>query len=150
MKNEQYEEEMPDFAKIVNDLPKDSKIFVDKSMEISNRIADTLKEKNILQKDLALMLNKSEAEVSKFLSGSHNYTLRTLSKIEAVLNCDIIKVSRNIYTSCSLPEVVRSHRPDLAVLKTANDKHYTWREARIERCSPTDNNFDDSDIKHAA
>jgi hypothetical protein len=35
-------------------------------------------------------MNKTEAEISKWLSGFHNFTIKTIAKIEAVLNDKVI------------------------------------------------------------
>ncbi|GEM_PF-4974526 len=37
------------------------------------------------QKDLARLLVKGESEISKCMTGTHNFTIKTLSKIEAIL-----------------------------------------------------------------
>jgi len=42
------------------------------------------------QKQLADSLKKYEAEISKWLSGTHNLTLKTISKLESVLPINII------------------------------------------------------------
>lgn len=65
---------------------------VDFSIEIANRIFDILEMKGMKQKDLARMLGKSEAEISKWLQGTHNFTIDTLLKIQAKLGEDILKV----------------------------------------------------------
>jgi transcriptional regulator with XRE-family HTH domain len=44
------------------------------------------------QKEFAKLMKKSEAEVSVWLSGQHNFTLRTIAKISAALNTDILSV----------------------------------------------------------
>jgi transcriptional regulator with XRE-family HTH domain len=44
------------------------------------------------QKDLAKKMGKTEAEVSVWLSGQHNFTLKTLAKISVALEEDLIKV----------------------------------------------------------
>jgi plasmid maintenance system antidote protein VapI len=49
-----------------------------------------MENKGLLQKDLAKLLAKSEAEISRMLTGSHNLTVKTISKIEAVLGAKII------------------------------------------------------------
>jgi transcriptional regulator with XRE-family HTH domain len=64
--------------------------FVQKNLKISHQIAVLLKEKGWSQKDLAKKIGKQESEVSKLLSGRHNITLHTLTKIETVLGEDII------------------------------------------------------------
>jgi len=50
---------------------------------------------NMSQIDLAYLLSKSDAEVSKLLSRKHNITLRTLLKIEGVLEEEIIIIPVN-------------------------------------------------------
>ena len=81
---------------ILKDTPKDSIIFIHKSLEFSNRISEILERKGLMQKDLAEMLDKTEAEVSKWLCGTHNFTLRTISKIEAVLGESIMEIPSQI------------------------------------------------------
>jgi len=68
----------------------ENRIFVRKNLAISEQVAALLKEKNWSQKDLAIRLGKSESEVSKLLSGLHNLTLKSISKLEAELGSDII------------------------------------------------------------
>lgn len=70
--------------------PEDIERFVDKNLNISQQIHALLEEKGWSQKDLAEALGKSSAEISKWLSGSHNLTLRSITKMEAVLDDDII------------------------------------------------------------
>jgi len=71
-------------------VPDDVKRFIDNSMEIANEIHAILEKQGKTQKDLALLLGKNESEVSKWLTGRHNFTLKSLSKIEAVLNEKIV------------------------------------------------------------
>lgn len=81
-----------------NDLPEDIEIFVNKSIEISDRIESILKNKNITQRTFASLLGKEESEISKWLSGTHNFTLKTLAKIEKVLGEEIINIKQEIKT----------------------------------------------------
>lgn len=84
-------ESIPEIENFIH-LPKDSEIFIDKSMAISNRIYHLMLQNEWLQKDLAEKMGKSDPEISKLLSGTQNYTLRTISKIEAIFNQDLIKI----------------------------------------------------------
>jgi transcriptional regulator with XRE-family HTH domain len=68
----------------------ENRIFVKKNLEISEQVTALLKEKKWSQKELAIRLGKSESEVSKLLSGLHNLTLKSISKLEAELGSDII------------------------------------------------------------
>ena len=63
---------------------------VDLCVSISNRIFEILEERNMTQRDLARMLGKTETEVSRWLSGTHNLTIATIAKIATVLGDDII------------------------------------------------------------
>jgi len=68
----------------------ENRIFVKKNLAISAQVEALLKEKNWSQKDLAKKLGKTESEVSRMLSGLHNLTLKSIAKLEAVLENDII------------------------------------------------------------
>ena len=70
--------------------PEDIERFVQKNLDISQQVYTYLEEKGWSQKDLAKALGKSEAEISKWLSGTHNLTLRSIAKMEAILGKDII------------------------------------------------------------
>ena len=59
--------------------------MVDLSFRIVDRIHEILKEKGLKQKDLALRLGKNESEISKWMRGTHNFTIDTLVSIENVL-----------------------------------------------------------------
>jgi transcriptional regulator with XRE-family HTH domain len=67
--------------------------FVDHSIAIAKAIDAILKKQNKTQSDLAILLNKKESEISKWLQGSHNFTLKTISKIEEALNAHILSIS---------------------------------------------------------
>jgi len=81
------------FQNALANVPEDVKIQVDLSMGIADRIVAVLKEKNLSQKELAKMMGKTEAEVSRWVGGTHNFTLTTLAKITATLNTPIIDIS---------------------------------------------------------
>ncbi len=61
-------------------MSEDSRIFVDKSLEIAEYIFHLMEQRGMKQKELADKMGKSEAEVSKLLAGMHNYSLRTSMK----------------------------------------------------------------------
>ena len=85
MKNKKLEERR---KKISNDVD----ISVKQSFDIVDRIHEILVKQGKEQKDLAHLLGKSESEISKWMSGTHNFTLNTLGKIKAVLGESIIEV----------------------------------------------------------
>ena len=63
------------------------------SVNIANRIYEIMEERGMSQKDLARLLGKTETEVSRWLSGTHNMTMATIAKISAALDTDIIQVT---------------------------------------------------------
>jgi len=62
------------------------------SFRIVDRIHDILEENGLKQKDLAKRLGKSEAEISKWMRGTHNFTIDTLVAIETALEAPILQV----------------------------------------------------------
>jgi transcriptional regulator with XRE-family HTH domain len=82
------------FQKILEQAPEYSRVFVRKYTDIIDRIYDLMEEKGYLQKDLAQKLGKQESEISRWLKGDHNLTLRTIAKLEAALGEEIITVPR--------------------------------------------------------
>lgn len=60
------------------------------SMKVSDRIASVLKAQGMTAHDLARRMHCSDAEVSRWLSGTHNFTLSTLARIASALHTDII------------------------------------------------------------
>lgn len=78
------------FEQALSKVSKDSKIFAEKSLDILDQVHFLMREEGITQKDLSIKLGKSESEISKWLSGLHNMTLKTVAKLEAVLKRDIL------------------------------------------------------------
>ena len=76
----------------VNDIPADVKKEVDWSFAIADKIEVTLQEKRISHKELAKRMGKTEAEVSRWVGGTHNFTLRTIAKISTAIGVDLIEV----------------------------------------------------------
>jgi len=87
MKNKRLEERRKRISKDVD-------IFVEQSFDIVDRIHEILVKQGKEQKDLARLLGKSESEISKWMTGTHNFTINTLAKIQAVLGEPIIQIAR--------------------------------------------------------
>ena len=68
--------------------------MVEFSFQIVDRIHDILESKGMKQKDLAMLLGKKEAEISKWMSGNHNFTIDTIMTIEEALGMPILNVSK--------------------------------------------------------
>ena len=73
------------------------KLQMELSVAIANRIYNILESKGMSQKEFARLLGKTETEVSRWLSGTHNLTMATICKISAALGENIIRVSSYSY-----------------------------------------------------
>lgn len=80
---------------VIDETPKDVKIFVRLYADITIRVHEIMKCKGITQKDLAEAMDKKPSEISKWLKGEHNFTLRSLAKLEAELDEIIINVPKS-------------------------------------------------------
>jgi transcriptional regulator with XRE-family HTH domain len=78
--------------KIKNRVSPSKRRMIGISVDISAQIHEYMKEIGMKQKDLADKLDKNESEISKWLSGSHNFTIETIGKIEEVFGKKIIIV----------------------------------------------------------
>jgi ribosome-binding protein aMBF1 (putative translation factor) len=78
--------------RILDKTPKDVEIFVDKYADLVLRINQILQEKGYSQKSLADKLEKRPSEIHKWLSGDHNFTLRSIAKLEAELGEILLEV----------------------------------------------------------
>lgn len=73
-------------------IPLETKMRVDWSFAIADKIDALLKEQGMTQRELAKKMGKRENEVSRWLSGQHNFTISTLAKISAILGKELIAV----------------------------------------------------------
>ncbi|MCR4878300.1 MAG: helix-turn-helix transcriptional regulator [Bacteroidales bacterium] len=80
------------FQEALKEIPEDVKKEVDWSFAIADKIEKILNERNLTHKEWASRIGKTEAEVSRWVSGTNNFTLRTLSKISVALGENLIKV----------------------------------------------------------
>ncbi|MBU2020293.1 MAG: helix-turn-helix transcriptional regulator [Bacteroidetes bacterium] len=111
---------------IIDETPKDVEIFVRWYADLTVRINRILKEKGISQKELAESLGKKPSEINKWLKGEHNFTLRSLAKLQAELGEELIHVPQNqtIYKEVEMHEAV-----SFTVLRTR--KHH--RSSKFEK-----------------
>ena len=65
------------------------------SFDIAKRINDILERKRWSQADLARATGKKTPLVCRWLSGTHNFTIRTIAEIEAALGEELISVKKN-------------------------------------------------------
>ncbi len=64
----------------------------DLSFQISDRIYDLMQERGLSKKQFADALGKRPCEVTKWLSGQHNFTISTLAMLSSFFGKSIITV----------------------------------------------------------
>ena len=74
-------------------IPEEQRAEFELSFGIAERIIEILKKNNLTQKDLARKLHKRESEISKWLTGRHNFTMQTIAKVETALGCKLINIA---------------------------------------------------------
>jgi transcriptional regulator with XRE-family HTH domain len=89
-----------EIARLIQQIERETSLetiaFVDKVTAIAAVVKQVLEERGITQAQLSEKLGKKPSEVSKFLSGRHNFTLRSLVKLEQELGVEILQVVKPI------------------------------------------------------
>lgn len=80
------------FRQSLENIPAETRLFVQFYVNILKRINYLLEIKGYKQKDLAKLLDKKESEISKWLNGEHNLTLKTIAKLQVALEEPIITI----------------------------------------------------------
>ena len=65
----------------------------DRKMRIACIIDDAMKAKGLGKKQFADKVGRKPSEITKWLSGTHNFTIETLADIERVLEIRILNLS---------------------------------------------------------
>lgn len=112
-----------EFEAIINQGKKDNVHFVDKTMDVAHYILSLLEKKGMKQKDLAILLGKKEAEISKWMGGMHNFTLRTIASIEIALHEQIVII----------PNTTHIYSPSNMVNNTSTIFHGKVNNREIEK-----------------
>ena len=80
------------FKKMVEEVPADIKAEVDLSFAIADRLDFLIKKRGLTKKEFAEAVGKRPSEVTKWLSGQHNFTLRTLAMLSSFFGQSLIDI----------------------------------------------------------
>jgi transcriptional regulator with XRE-family HTH domain len=126
--------------RILAETPEETKIFARLYADIVVRVNQLLKENKLSQKDLADKMDKRPSEINKWLTGEHNLTLRSLSKLHAELGEPIINVPQRkpIAVSEGTTGYVTVYRN---VSVNTTDVEYTnaWKKSKTNNKTPLAN-----------
>ena len=77
-------------------VPTDIQQEVDLEFAISNRINELMMQRGLTKLEFAQALGKRPSEVTNWLSGQHNFTIRTLSALSAFFGVSLVTSDNRI------------------------------------------------------
>ena len=80
------------YLEIVSQVPPEIKEEINLSFAISNKIDALMQERGLSKKQFADQIGKRPSEVTRWLSGQHNFTISTLAMLSAFFGKSIITV----------------------------------------------------------
>ena len=80
------------YKKMTSSVPAEIEAEISLSFKISNRIAELMELRNLSRKQFADAIGKRPCEITKWLSGQHNFTISTLSMLSTFFGQPIISV----------------------------------------------------------
>ncbi|MCB8964883.1 MAG: helix-turn-helix transcriptional regulator [Bacteroidales bacterium] len=80
------------FQEVIDETPEETKIFVRLYADLAVRINQVMRDKGYSQNMLAEKLDKRPSEISKWLNGEHNFTLRSIAKLQAELGETLLEI----------------------------------------------------------
>lgn len=100
----------PLFEEAYSKIPEESRRMSAHSFAIAAHIGEILERKGWSKTDFAAAMGKKNAEISKWMSGQHNFTIATIAKIETVLGEDILSVKKYRKTVSGYSRISESKR----------------------------------------
>ena len=80
------------YREMVTRVPQEMKEEINLSFAISNKIDALMQERGLSKKEFADQLGKRPSEITRWLSGQHNFTVSTLAMLSAFFGKSIISV----------------------------------------------------------
>ncbi len=99
-------------SRILEETPRETVMYVRKYAEIVARVHDILKAQGLTQRELALRMGKNPSELTRWLKGEHNLTLKSLIKLETELGEEIFTIQRCSHPAAELPRQEVGHRAE--------------------------------------
>lgn len=80
------------FQDLIGSLPVEKVLAADYQFDVADRIDALMKERGLNQKQFAMAIGHRPSEISKWLSGQHNFTLKTIAMLTHFFGKPLIKV----------------------------------------------------------
>ena len=75
---------------VLSNISKTALMQTERKMLLAIKIADAIESKGYSKSEFAKKINKNNSEISKWISGTHNFTFDTLIMLEIELNIKLI------------------------------------------------------------
>lgn len=82
------------YNEMIGEVPDHIQREMEFCVEISEKIEALMMERGLTKKQFADAIGKRPCEITKWLSGQHNFTVSTLAMISSFFNCPIITVNQ--------------------------------------------------------
>lgn len=83
---------------MVAGVPQEIQTEINLSFDISNAIQLLMQQRGLTKKQFADALGRKPSEITKWLSGQHNFTIRTLAMLSSFFGTPLIRVTSKPYT----------------------------------------------------
>lgn len=80
------------FQQCLAEIPQTKRAEYEICQRIADRVSDIMHEQHLTRRELARRTGKRESEVTRWLTGRHNFTMRTISLISTALNEPIVQI----------------------------------------------------------
>lgn len=77
---------------LLGDIKPEERAEARLSFQISNRLDSLMREKGLSKKQLADAVGKRPSEITRWLSGEHNFTISTLARLSTFFGQPIVTV----------------------------------------------------------
>ena len=80
------------YNQIVASIPEEIHKEVEMQIAVSNRIFALMTQKGLSKTEFARAIGKRPCEVTKWLSGQHNFTLKTLALLSTFFGVPVVRI----------------------------------------------------------
>lgn len=81
-----------EYSQIVASIPDEIHREVEMQMAVSNRIYELMTERGLSKSEFARAIGKRPCEITKWLSGQHNFTIKTLALLSSFFGIQLLRV----------------------------------------------------------
>ena len=119
----------PVLDEIQNMIDPNDQEKTNKRMLLAAKIYDAMEAKGWKNKDLAEALNKKRSVITKWLSGTHNFTQDTLCDIERVLEIKLINLDTEQKEPSAVYNIILQTRQSATLISALNEPDAAYKSA---------------------